>query len=285
MSVPFHMSAEAISRLLSKAFKVLWDVLQPLELQLPSEEQWKNIAKRFGDLWDYPFAFDSLDRKHISLKKPGNSGSMFYNYKRFPSIVLMALSDADSCFILVDCGHYGRVSDAGVYQSSHMSTLLEEGNLNIPKQAFKINGSVIEVPYMVIGDEAFPLKTYLMKPFAVRTLNEKRRIYDYRHSRARRLVECTLGILTRKFEIFQRPMRVEPDKAIIITNAAIGLHNFIRRRDAQKSSNATNRYGCDVLHMEGATINCCVHFDLSRVRRVVCCMLRAVCLLRRVNLR
>lgn len=230
MSVPFHMSAETISRHVFKVCQVLWDVLQPLELPFPSKEQWQKIAKRFGDLWDYPFAIGALDGKHIALKKPGNSASMFYNYKGFPSIVLMALSDADSCFILVDCGQYGRVSDAGVYQSSNMSTILEEGHL-IPEQTFKINGSEIEIPYMVIGDEAFPLKTYLMKPFAARTLNEKRRIYNYRHSRARRAVECAFGILASKFEIFQRPMRVEPDKAIIITQATVGLHNFIRHRD------------------------------------------------------
>ncbi|GFO28572.1 hypothetical protein PoB_005507700 [Plakobranchus ocellatus] len=53
----------------------------------------------------------------------------------------------------------------------------------------------------------------------------------YRHSRARRAVECAFGILASKFEIFQRPLRVERDKAIIITKATVGLHNFIRHRD------------------------------------------------------
>jgi hypothetical protein len=40
-----------------------------------------------------------------------------------------------------------------------------------------------------VGDEAFPLKEYLMKPYNQRDLNTDRRIYNYRLSRARRVVE------------------------------------------------------------------------------------------------
>lgn len=121
----------------------------------------------------------------------------------------MALSGADSCFILVDCAQYSRVSDAGVYQYSYMSTLLEEGNLNIPKPTFIMSGSDNELSYLVVGHEASPLKTcYIMKPSSARTINAKRRIYNYRHSRAHRAVECAFGILASNFEIFQRPKRV-----------------------------------------------------------------------------
>ncbi|GFN87783.1 hypothetical protein PoB_001428900 [Plakobranchus ocellatus] len=56
----------------------------------------------------------------------------------------------------------------------------------------------------------------------------------YRHSRARRTVEYAFGILASKFKIFQRPMRVAPDKVIIITKATVGLHNCIRHGDGNK---------------------------------------------------
>ena len=149
---------------------------------------------------------------------------MFYNYKGFPSIVLMALSDSDSCSTLVDCGQYRRVCDAGVFQGSVISHLLEENQLNIPKGYFKINTSDEQILFMIVGDEAFPLKTYLMRPFAARTLNDARRIYNYRHSRARRCVECAFGVLAkkRKNEVFQRSMRLQPDKAVVVTNTGHG---------------------------------------------------------------
>ena len=124
---------------------------------------------------------------------------MYFNYKGFPSIVLMALCDADFCFLLIDYGQFGRISDAGVYQASPISLLLEDF---VPKQTFKVNGSNTKIPYTAIWDEAFPFKTYLMKPFASRTLDAKRRIYNYRHSRARHTVECAFSILASKFENF-----------------------------------------------------------------------------------
>ena len=96
--------------------------------------------------WDYPFAVGALDGKHIALVNPANSGSIFYSYKGFPSIVLMALSDADSCFTLVDCGQYGRVCDAGVFQNSVIYHLLEGNQLNIPNGYFNINTSDEQIP-------------------------------------------------------------------------------------------------------------------------------------------
>ena len=114
---------------------ILLTILQPLEMPKPSEDDWKQKAKRFGD---YPFAVGALDGKHIALVNPAKSGSMFYNNKVFPSIVLMALSDADSCFTLVDCGQYGRVCDAGVFKNSVIHHLLEGNQLNIPNGYFKI---------------------------------------------------------------------------------------------------------------------------------------------------
>ena len=243
MSAPFHMARNTIAKHVYETCEKLWTVLQPLEMPKPSEEDWKQKAKRFGDLWDYPFAVGALDGKHIALVNPANSGSMFYNYKGFPSIVLMALSDADSCFTLVDCGQYGRVCDAGVFQNSKIYHLLEGNQLNIPNGFFKINTSDEQIPFMIVGDEAFPLKSYLMRPFAARTLNDARRIYNYRHSRARRSVECAFGILAKKFEVFQRPMRLQPDKAVVVTNAGTVLHNYVRRRDGHlKDRTSTVQY-------------------------------------------
>lgn len=231
MSVPFHTSAASIGQHVVQTCQALWELLKPIEMPLPSEEQWKKIAKRFEDLWDYPFAIGALDGKHVAIANPAKSGSLFYNYKGFPSIVLLALSDADSCFILTDCGQYGRVSDAGTFSASNFSTLLEKEKLNIPKEGFPICENSDTIPYVIVGDEGFPLKKYLMRPFSAKTLDDNKRIYNYRHSRCRRTVECAFGILCKKFELLQRPIRVGPEKAILFTNAALVLHNFVRRRD------------------------------------------------------
>ena len=72
----------------------------------------------------------------------------------------------------LDYGQYERVSEAGVFQNSVIFNLLDRDPLNMPKEYFKISISNEQRPFVIVGDEAFPLKTYLMRPFAARTLNE-----------------------------------------------------------------------------------------------------------------
>ena len=53
-----------------------------------------------------PFCYWKFRWEAYSPKKIMKSDFMYHNYEGFPSIVLMLLSDADSCFTLIDCGQY-----------------------------------------------------------------------------------------------------------------------------------------------------------------------------------
>ena len=59
-------------------------------------------------------------------------------------------------------------------------------------------GSGTEMPFFILGDEAYPLKTYLIKPFARKNLSCEERVFNYSLSRARPCVVCAIGILTAK---------------------------------------------------------------------------------------
>ena len=77
-------------------------------------------------------AHDFVKRKHIACKAPSKSGSQYYNYKGFYSIVLMALVDAEYKFIWADLGATGAASDVQIYNASELKKMVEAGTLGFP---------------------------------------------------------------------------------------------------------------------------------------------------------
>ena len=149
---------------------------------------------------------------------------MYYNYKQYFSIVLFALVDADYRFIYVDVGCNGRISDGGVFANSYICKAIEEKSLNLPNwKLLPLPGRENPLPYVIVGDEAFPPKTYLLRPYPSRQSDLSRRIFNYRLWRARRVVENVFGILASRFTVFKSTIDMDPEKAQKIVLAFCAL--------------------------------------------------------------
>ena len=79
-----------------------------------SEEAWKNVSESFEQGWNFPNALDAIDGKHVIIKAPPKSSSLYFNYKKTFSIVLMAVCDAKYKFTVVEIGDTGRQSDGSI---------------------------------------------------------------------------------------------------------------------------------------------------------------------------
>jgi hypothetical protein len=104
----------------------------------------------------------------------------------------MAIVDHDYCFRYMNAGANGRNSDGGVFRQCPIYQELE--NNMLPDGGF------------LVGDDAFPLKPFLLKPHSHRSLSYAEKVFNYRLSRARGIVENAFGILVSRFRIFQKPM-------------------------------------------------------------------------------
>lgn len=208
-------------------------VLASEYLQVPDREKWIDISQGFSEVWNLPNCGGAIDGKHITIRAPSNSGTLFFNYKKTFSIVLMAVCDFQYKFTMVDIGAYGSSHDGGVFEESKLADGLFDGTLNFPQEEFVIPPSEIQTPIFLVGDSAFPLSSKLMKPYGGNYLDEMKNIFNYRLSRARRIVENAFGILSARWRILYTSISAEPKRVENIVMAVVCLHNFLMTMNNQ----------------------------------------------------
>lgn len=243
LSYTFRMHRTTIAGFVPLVCKKIYECLKDLYLKLPdTPEVWKSYAKRTEERWQFPNCIGAADGKHIAILHPEDSGSTHYNYKGFYSIVLLAIVDYDYRFLYVDVGCQGRISDGGVYRNSSFYKALENGSLGLPDSEqlpqstdpdWSFDQCAVPVPFMFVADDAFPLGMHCMKPFPQANLTDRKRIFNYRLSRVRRISENVFGIWANRFRVFTTTMALEPNKAVDVTLATIVLHNFLRSKSKE----------------------------------------------------
>jgi len=169
----------------------------------------------------------AIEGKHVRIRCAQSSGSQFYNYKSYFSVHLQTIVNAEYKFMTVDIGAYGRQSDSGVFTEFSVFRHLEAGSFNLPppRQILRTN---ITLPFVLVGDQGYPLKEYLMRPYPTDNGSvSTKEIFSYRLSRARRTVECAFGILVARWRCLKTELQVNPEHIDTIIRTVCLLHNII----------------------------------------------------------
>eukprot|EP00794_Sanderia_malayensis_P011517 gene11517-biopygen9187 len=143
-------------------------------------------------------------------------------------------------YLRMSAGNFeGRISDGGVYKHSSFYQSLQNGSLGLPEHQplpqsddpqWVFSQNADPLPFVFVADDAFPLGLNCMKPYPQANLTDRKRIFNYRLSRVRRLSENVFGIWANRFRVFTTTMALDPDKAVDVTLATIVLHNFLRNK-------------------------------------------------------
>ncbi|KAL4104241.1 hypothetical protein QTP88_019550 [Uroleucon formosanum] len=146
--------------------------LMPLFLPDPSKVDLKTKADEFYQKWNFPNCVLAIDGKHVRIQCPSNSGSLFFNYKEYFSIVLLAMVDANYKFIAIDVGSFGREGDSGIFLKSSMGQQVLNCTFGFPEDC-ALPGTDIKVPHVILGDQAFRLHKHILRPFHKNAYLEK----------------------------------------------------------------------------------------------------------------
>lgn len=228
----FRMGRSTVADIVRETCQVLWKVLQPIFMPVPTQQMFRNVANEFWAKWNFPNCVGCIDGKHIRIQCPPGSGSMAWNYKSFYSTVLQAVADANYKFLIVEIGGWGQQSDGGTFNASEMFDHMQKGTLNIPPDAPLPDPHLtIDMPYVFVGDEAYPLMRNLLRPYPRSQLDPAKEYFNDRLSRARKCVECAFGIMTAKWRLLWKPIETGLDFCDDIVKAMCILHNTIIDHD------------------------------------------------------
>lgn len=160
---------------------------------------------------------------------PEQHGIVVLQLQGLFSIVLLAIVDANCKFVAVDIGSYGREGDAGVFMRSNFGQQINNRTFDIPPTK-ALPGTDVELPHVIVGDEAFALHENLMKSYPRQAAHTDRTklVYNFRHSHARRVSENAFGIMCSYFRIFFTPIHCSMDHINNIVMACCILHNLLR---------------------------------------------------------
>ncbi|KAL9950713.1 hypothetical protein ACROYT_G043259 [Oculina patagonica] len=214
---PFRSVADRFNVSESCAFNCLRRVCQALKnmagtvIVWPKGERARDVVSGFKAKRGIPGVIGAIDGSHIPIKAPTSCPENYINRKGFHSVVLQAVSDHEMMFTDCYVGWPGSVHDARVLNNSDLFNSVAEK---------------FEDDSFLLGDSAYPLKTWLMTPCKdYGNLTAQKKHYNFLQSSTRMVVEKSFASLKgrfRKLKYMDMDIRHIPETVI----AACVLHNL-----------------------------------------------------------
>jgi hypothetical protein len=82
MADSFRLGISTIHYIIKEVCEAIWKTMTPLHMPVSTTEILLATSDEVYLKWNFPNCEGSIDEKHIQLKFPSNSGSMYYNYKQ-----------------------------------------------------------------------------------------------------------------------------------------------------------------------------------------------------------
>ena len=223
----FGVGISTVGTIVNETCIVIATRLTKKYVRIPQGEMMRKNVDGFETCWGFPQAAGAIDGSHISIIRPKESASDYYNRKGYYLIVLQGLVDFKGIFMDVNIGWPGKVHDARVFANSIVYTKGNNGTL-LPD--WKRNLSGVDVPLVILGDPAYPALPWLMKPYQeTENTPADKKLFNYRQSRARMVVENAFGRLKGRWRCLLKRIDCDLSNVPNIVATCVVLHNVCEK--------------------------------------------------------
>ncbi|XP_030612228.1 protein ANTAGONIST OF LIKE HETEROCHROMATIN PROTEIN 1 [Archocentrus centrarchus] len=204
------------------------EVLLPEHITFPDTGKLVEMASYFSSHWGVPQCVGAVDISHIPIKTPEEYPRDYFNRKGWHSVILQAVVDGKGLFWDVCVGYPGSVHATQVLQQSQLWEKLSDGQL-LNQNKMSISGR--DIGHYLLGDPAYPLQAWLMKPFSdTGRLTTQQQIYNYSISGARSVVEMAFGRLKGRWRCLLKRSNCNLKLTKKMVLACCVLHNICEER-------------------------------------------------------
>lgn len=236
----FRLEDEPYEQIVKDVCKAIVAAVMPTYVKSPSADDFKRIANEFSRKWSLPNCLGAVGCKTMQLEAPADPGPYFMSENHRISIV--ALCDANYCFTVAEVNYLGSLGDkSNVFKESFLNKfILNNAAVVPPPSKLPKSKSDQQFNYFAVGGgNNYPLKENFLTPYAKASLSDKdeklryeRRIFNYRLSRASRVVDNAFGVLAFRWQRLQKRLSVSPQSpadVVTLVQACICLHNFLMK--------------------------------------------------------
>eukprot|EP00118_Oscarella_pearsei_P022072 m.251670 g.251670 ORF g.251670 m.251670 type:complete len:303 (+) comp40338_c0_seq3:519-1427(+) len=217
----FGVGKSTVCSIINETCRAIVAALLQEYISFPAGPALQEIVSGFSHM---PQCAGAIDGSHIPITPPALNHTDYYNRKGWYSVIIQAVVDHQYRFLDVCIGWPGSVHDARVLANSKLYEMAKAGQILI-ESAVMMEGSMI--PVYLIGDSAYPLLSWLMKPFPrFGDLSDEKKNFNYRLSSARIVVENTFGRLKSRWRRLKKALDVNIDNVPHIVAACCVLNNI-----------------------------------------------------------
>ncbi|XP_042309854.1 protein ANTAGONIST OF LIKE HETEROCHROMATIN PROTEIN 1-like [Sceloporus undulatus] len=192
-------------------------------------ENHHRIMEGFEQL-GFPNCVGAVDGTHILIRPPRGKAEEYYNRKYGFSIVMQGTTDHTGRFINIEAGFSGRHHDAYIFRQTGIFKAMEVQMFVPGNPSITVLG--VQVPPLLVGDGAYPIRKWLMKPYRGGNITPAQNKFNAALSRARCVVERAFGRLKNRWGCLLGRLTVgEPNFATVVSACAV-LHNICETRGA-----------------------------------------------------